>query len=145
MRILELVHSFSSLSYDRSKTSSKASSPYSAIQSFLLQMRLSFAFLKFIQWLSTSSSSSSFYFYPPLFSFSNPFYKAVSTQNVTNPVRLPFGISCRIFLLSLTPKQYFFSHMIDPADLLHPSPVPHLKTFQAFLIYCPKCPSFSTI
>jgi len=34
------VHSFSSLSYDRSETSSKASSPHSAIQSFLLQMRV---------------------------------------------------------------------------------------------------------
>jgi len=29
-----VIHSFSSLSYDRSKASSKASSPHSAIQSF---------------------------------------------------------------------------------------------------------------
>jgi hypothetical protein len=43
------VHSFSSLSYDRSKASSKASSPHSAIQSFLLQMRVSSPFLKVIQ------------------------------------------------------------------------------------------------
>ena len=43
------IHSFSSLSYDRSKASSKASSPHSAIQSFLLQMRLSSPFLKVIQ------------------------------------------------------------------------------------------------
>jgi hypothetical protein len=41
--------SFSSLSYDRSKTSSKASSPHSAIQSFLFQMRVSSPFLKVIQ------------------------------------------------------------------------------------------------
>jgi hypothetical protein len=40
------IHSFSSLSYDRSKASSKASSPHSAIQSFLLQMRVSSPFLK---------------------------------------------------------------------------------------------------
>ena len=33
------IHSFSSLSYDRSKASSKASSPHSAIQSFLFHMR----------------------------------------------------------------------------------------------------------
>ena len=39
-------NSFSSLSYDRSKASSKASSPHSAIQSFLLQMRVSSPFLK---------------------------------------------------------------------------------------------------
>jgi len=41
--------SFSSLSYDRSKASSKASSPHNAIQSFLLQMRISSPFLKVIQ------------------------------------------------------------------------------------------------
>jgi hypothetical protein len=29
-------------------------------------------------------------------------------------------------------------------DLLHPSPAPHFKIFQLFIIYCPKCPSFST-
>jgi len=33
------INSFSSLSYDRSKVSSKASCPHSAIQSFLLQMK----------------------------------------------------------------------------------------------------------
>jgi hypothetical protein len=31
--------------------------------------------------------------------------------------------------------------MISPTDLFHPSPAPNLKTFQVFLIYCPKCPS----
>ena len=46
---VEFFHSFSSLSYDRSKASSKASSPHSAIQSFLLQMRASSSFLKVIQ------------------------------------------------------------------------------------------------
>jgi len=35
--------------------------------------------------------------------------------------------------------------MIGPADVFHPSPVPHNKTFQVFLIYCPKRPFFSTI
>jgi len=34
--------------------------------------------------------------------------------------------------------------MIGPTDLLHPSPAPHLKTFQVFLIHLPKCPIFST-
>jgi len=41
--------SFSSLSYDTFKASSKASSSHSAIQSFLLQMRVSSPFLKVIQ------------------------------------------------------------------------------------------------
>ena len=88
--------------YRRSKASSKASCPHSAIQSFLLQMRISSPFLKVIQQFPTSSSSSSCHLYPPPYlSFSNPLQKAVSAQNVTNPVSLPF-ISCRIFLCSLT-------------------------------------------
>jgi hypothetical protein len=43
------IHSFSSLSYDRSRASSKASSPHSAIQSLLFQRRVSSPFLKVIQ------------------------------------------------------------------------------------------------
>ena len=35
--------------------------------------------------------------------------------------------------------------MIGPTDLLHPSPAPHFKTSQAFLICCPERPSFSSI
>ena len=46
--ICKFIHS-SSLSYDRSKVSSEASSPHSAIQSFLLQMRVFSPFLKVIQ------------------------------------------------------------------------------------------------
>jgi hypothetical protein len=42
-------HPFSSLSYDRSKASSKTISPHSVIHSFLLQMRVSSPFLKVIQ------------------------------------------------------------------------------------------------
>jgi hypothetical protein len=42
------LHS-SSPSYDRSEASSKASFPHSAIQSFLLQMRVASHFLKVIQ------------------------------------------------------------------------------------------------
>jgi hypothetical protein len=49
MRFTSSIHLFWSLSYDRSKASSKASSPHSAIQSFLFQMRISSPFLKVIQ------------------------------------------------------------------------------------------------
>jgi hypothetical protein len=45
----QFIHSFSSLSYDRSNASSKASSPHRAIQSFLFPMRVSSPFLKVIQ------------------------------------------------------------------------------------------------
>ena len=50
---------FSSLSDDRSKASSKTISPHIAIQSLLLQMRVSSPVLKVIQQLLTSSSPSS--------------------------------------------------------------------------------------
>ena len=65
-----------------------------------LQMRVSSTFLKVIQQLPTSSSSSSCHFYPPIYlSFNNPLQKAVSTQNVTNPVRLPFTVFVYVFFL----------------------------------------------
>jgi len=35
--------------------------------------------------------------------------------------------------------------MICQTQLLYPSPATHLKAFQVFLIYFPKCPGFSTI
>ena len=76
---LATIPSFSGLFYDRSKSSSKASSPHIAIQSFLLQMRVSSPFLKVIQQFPTFSSSSSCHFYPPFYlSFNNSLQKAVS-------------------------------------------------------------------
>ena len=94
---LMLSYSYSSLSYDSSENCSKSSSSHSAIQSFLLLMRVSSPFLnplnaklnpichllallgvhhflhvsrirvKVIQQLPTSSSSSSCHFYPPFY------------------------------------------------------------------------------
>ena len=88
---LLFIHSFSSLSYDRSKASSKASSPHSAIQSFLLQMRVSSpslrsssSFLRLLPRLPVTSLP------PPYRSYNNPLQMAVTTQNATNPVSLPF-------------------------------------------------------
>ena len=66
--------SFSNLSDDMSKASSKTVPPHSAIESFLLQMIASSPVLKVIQYLLTSSSSSSCHFYLPLYlSFNNLF------------------------------------------------------------------------
>jgi len=45
----DVIHSFSNLSDDRSKASSKTMPPHSAIQSLLLQMRISSPVLKVIQ------------------------------------------------------------------------------------------------
>ena len=47
--LTESVHSFSILSYDRSKASPKAIPPHSVIYSFLIQMRVSSPVLKAIQ------------------------------------------------------------------------------------------------
>jgi hypothetical protein len=49
LRLIQFIHSFSSLSYDKSKASSKAFSPHSAIYNFLFQMRVSSPFLKVIE------------------------------------------------------------------------------------------------
>ena len=65
------------------------------------------------------------------------------------PIQFAFrlGISCRIDIpLLFDSKLYFFiSHTIIPTDLFHPLPAPHFRTFQVFLIYCPKRPSYSNI
>ena len=82
--VFSTIHSFCGLSYERSTTASKASLPQSVIQCFLFQFPVSSLFLKVIQQLLTSSSSSSFYL---SFSFVQ---KAVPMQDVTSPVSLPF-------------------------------------------------------
>ena len=42
-----------------------------------------------------------------------------------------------IFLSFLTLRNTPHLSTIGPTDLLHPSPAPHFKTFQVFLIYFP--------
>jgi len=64
------------------------------------------------------------------------------------PIQLAFRllISCRIFLCSLTLSNTS-SFLTWSVQLIfsRPTPAPHFKTFQVFLIYCPKRSSFSTI
>ena len=57
-RLIIIILLFSSLSDDKSKAFSKTIPPHSAIQSLLLQMRVSSPVLKVIQQLLTSSSPS---------------------------------------------------------------------------------------
>jgi hypothetical protein len=52
-------------------------------------------------------------------------------------------IVCTMFLSLL--QHFFIFHTIGPTHLPHPFPVPHIKTFQVFLMYFPNCPSFSNI
>jgi hypothetical protein len=60
------LHSFRTLPCVRSTASSKASSPHSEIQCFLFQFPVPSRFLKIIQQLPRSSTSSSSHFYPAL-------------------------------------------------------------------------------
>ena len=91
------------LSYDRSTASSKASSPRSASQCFLFQLPVISLFLKVIQQLLTSSSSSFHHLYTTLYLFfDNVFLMAVPTQDVANPVGLPPFYCMQDIPLSLT-------------------------------------------
>ena len=79
----ECCHSLRRLSQDKSVASSKVSSPDSAIQSFLFHIPVSSFSLKFIEYLSTASSSS---LHPFCLPFSIAFQKEFPAQDVTNPV-----------------------------------------------------------
>ena len=122
---------FPSMPYERSITSSKASSLHArssfsffnfipqyalrkihhvfqsefstrAIQFFLLQFLVSSRFVKFIQQLLTSFSLSSCHLYPSFYlPFSKVFQKGVPTRDMANPVCLPFTVG-RVFQYSLT-------------------------------------------
>jgi hypothetical protein len=105
--------------------------------------------------LSLRSSSSFLRLFPrlPVTSIP-PFYLFCCRRQFLRkmwPIQLAFRllISCTIFLCSLTVSNTFsfltWSVQLIFFFLLHPSPAPHFRTFQVFLIYCPKRPIFSTI
>ena len=78
-------------------------------------------------------------FYPSFYlSFSNSFYKPVPTQDVTNPVSLPFFFYMQDIPLPLDCLLCFISHTISPTDLLQPSPAPNFRTSPVFLFYFPQ-------
>jgi len=98
-----VIHSFSILSYDRSKASSKTICPHIAIQSFLLQMRVSSlslrssnSFLRLLPCLPVSSISPCIF--PSITRCRRQFLRKMW------PIQFAFllCISCRIFLCSLT-------------------------------------------
>ena len=68
------------------------------------------SFLKIIQCLLTSSSSSSCNFYPSFYlTFSNVFYETVPTPDVTNPDSLPLFVVYMEFFSSLTVRNTYFT------------------------------------
>jgi hypothetical protein len=128
-------YSFHIPSCDRSLASFTVSSAQIVIQCFHFQCAVSPRFLKVIQWLLTSSSSSSGHFYLSFYiSFKNVFYKTVPTQEVTNSVSLPSflpSVYCMKkipFLLDCV--SFLFFRTTSPNELL--SPASKFKTFQAF-------------
>jgi hypothetical protein len=96
------IHSFSSLSYDRPKASSKAGFPHSAIQSFLLQMnpllslRSSSSFLRLLPRLPVTSI-------PPFIFPSKTCCRRQFLRKMW-PIQFTFRllISCGIFLCALS-------------------------------------------
>jgi hypothetical protein len=60
------------------------------------------------------------------------FYKAVSWQDMTNPVTLPsFLLYLGYISLIVDFMQHFFtSQTIGPTDLLSPSPAPQFETYK---------------
>ena len=99
----------------------------------LLSLRSSSSFLCLLPLLLVISISP--FIFPSITFFRRQFLHKIW------PIQLAicFLISCRILLCSLTLSN-FISHIIGPTDLLHPSPAPHCKTFQVFLICSPKRP-----
>ena len=91
--------------------------------------------LKVIQWLLTSYSSYSRYLYPYRYIIcNNLFQKAVPTQDVANTVSFPsFYFMHYIPLLPDSMHYFFIFHTIGATDL-HPSPAPHFKSLELFLI-----------
>ena len=94
MFIHSFNHSFSSLSYDRPKASSKASSPHSAYP--LLFLRSSSSFLRLLPRLTVTSIPP--FIFPSITRCRRQFLGKIWT------IQLAFRllISCRIFLCSLT-------------------------------------------
>ena len=85
------IHTFRTLSHDRSIASSKASPPpTTAMQCVLFKFSVSCLLLKINKWLLTFPSSPSRHVCPSLYlPFKDVYQKTVPMQDVTNPVSLP--------------------------------------------------------
>jgi len=79
-------------------------------------------------------TSSLLFIFPSITCFSREFLRDQSSQ--PSFFLLYIGYSPHPWLYAY----FYISDMIGPTYLLHPSPAPHFKTVQAFLIYFPKCP-----
>jgi len=93
----------------------------------LLSLRSSSSFLRLLPRLPVTSIPP--FIFPSITRCRRQFLRK------TWPIRFAFCLrkSCRIFLCSLTLSNT--SHTISPTDLFHPSPAPHFKNFQLFLIW----------
>ena len=128
LKIHSFIHSFRSLSHERSIASSKASSPHRVKST---ASSLNFQYPRRLRLLRLPVTSILSYIFPSTTSFRRHFLRKMW------PIQLAFllFILRRIFLSSLT--QYFISHTIGSTDLLSPSATPHFKIFPGIyaLIY----------
>jgi hypothetical protein len=113
-----------------STTSSKTSSPQSAIYCFHLSVSGTICFPEghpvaaYLFFLIFPSHVSCLFF----LLFNNVFQKAVPTQYMTIPMNLPSFYCLYDIPRSLHCMQHFFiSYTIGPTDLLNPPPTPHFK------------------
>jgi hypothetical protein len=99
-------------------TSPKAKHPHHAIWCFFFQLKVACLFLKMIQQLLTSCSSSSRHFYPSLFlSFNSVFEFAVQIENVTNPFQISGFGGLEVARWPLVPK-FAGSHPAEAVGFL---------------------------
>ena len=104
-----IIHSFSGLSYDKSKASSKANSPRSAIYSFLLQMRVSLrsysSFVRLLPRLPVTYITP--FIFPSITRCRRQFLRKMW------PIQLAFRllISCRIYLCSCNVRGYIYIYI----------------------------------
>ena len=141
--IFILIYSFHSLSYDWSIASSKVSSKRmrSNASSFnfqhpLVSLRSTSSCLRLLPHHPVTSIS------PSIFTSITCFSRQFQRKMWPNQLAFLLCIVCTIFLSSLTLQYFFISHMIGPTDLFHPSPAPHFRPFQVFLIYLNEVSNF---
>ena len=127
--MVPFIHSFCSPHYERSINYKRVlhRERSSASSCFLYIIR---SCLRLLPCLPVTST---LYFIFPLVTC---FRKAVPTQDITNPVTLlSFYCMYDIPRPIDSIQRFFISHTISPADLLHPFPAPHFKSFRIFMIY----------
>jgi len=122
-----ILHSFSSLSYDRSKASSKTSSLHSAIQSFLFQKRVSSHFGRRLSRKSDNVVVFPFAFHIAVQQPFKPLWSRLLLYDL-EPSQASFALCFRSLLMTLLPASEEFLSKFPSSRYLS-SLVPTLLTY----------------